>query len=80
MSETETQAAHIVTYPDGRMDVKNTAKYTGLAPKTLAMHRSNGTGPKFVKIGRIFYFKSDVDEWLNTCRRSSTAQAKLKAT
>lgn len=67
----------VVTYPDGRMDVKNASRYTGLAPKTLAMMRCLGTGPKFVKRGRIFYFRSDVDEWLNAQGRlSSTAQAK----
>jgi hypothetical protein len=63
------------------MDVNNTSKYTGLAPKTLAMMRCYGTGPKFVKRGYVFYFKDDVDEWMNAQGRlSSTAQAKRRAT
>jgi hypothetical protein len=63
------------------MDVNNTSKYTGLAPKTLAMMRCYGTGPKFVKRGHVFYFKDDVDEWMNAQGRlSSTAQAKRRAT
>jgi hypothetical protein len=77
MNEAEPTSHHVVTYPDGRMDVENTSKYTGLKPKTLAMMRCNGTGPKFVKRGYVFYFQSDVDEWLNAKGRlSSTAQAK----
>lgn len=72
-----TPAHQIETYPDGRMDVKNTAKYIGLTPKTLAMMRCAGTGPKFVKRGRVFYFQADVDEWMNARGRLlSTAQAK----
>ena len=67
----------IETYPDGRMDAKNAAKYIGLAPKTLAMMRCTGTGPKFIKRGRVFYFRSDIDEWMKAQGRLlSTAQAK----
>ncbi len=66
-------------YPDGRMDAKNTAYYAGFSPKTLAMMRCSGTGPHFIKRGRIFYFKDDVDEWLRSARYISTAQAKHAA-
>ncbi len=38
-------------YPDGRLDTKNTALYLGLEEKTLAMKRSDGTGPSFIKHG-----------------------------
>ena len=62
-------------YPDGRMDTKNAALYLGLEEKTIAMKRSYGTGPKFIKRGRIFYFKEDLDAWLNAKgRRFSTTQ------
>lgn len=65
--------------PDGRLDSKSAAIYMGLAPKTLAMMRCNGTGPKFMKIGRIFYFKSDLDEWISEKGKStSTQQVRLK--
>lgn len=43
--------------PNGRFDSKNAADYVGLSVKTLAMHRTKGTGPAFEKIGRIFYDK-----------------------
>ena len=62
--------------PDGRMDTRNAAAYLGLSEKTLAMARSNGTGPRFIKRGLIFYFKEDLDSWLNAKgRMTSTAQA-----
>jgi len=62
-------------FPDGRMDVPNTADYLGLSQKTLAMKRSDGSGPKYIKRGRIFYFKEDLDEWLMQAgKRSSTAE------
>jgi hypothetical protein len=63
-------------YPDGRLDTKNAALYLGLKEKTLAMMRSVGNGPKFIKRGRIFYFKEDLDTWLNASGKYiSTAQA-----
>lgn len=68
---------HIEMFPDGRMDSKNAALYLGLKEKTLAMMRGNGKGPKFIKRGRIFYFREDLDIWLNAYGRLiSTAQVK----
>ena len=62
-------------FPDGRMDTRNASLYLGLEEKTLAMKRSDGTGPSFIKRGRIFYFKEDLDAWINECQRAkSTAQ------
>jgi len=58
----------IAMYPDGRMRTEDAARYLGLAPKTLAIMRCSGKGPRFVKKGRIFYFKEDIDAWLNTHR------------
>jgi hypothetical protein len=65
----------IVMFPDGRMDTANSAEYVGLSEKTMAMKRSDGTGPDFVKRGRVFYFKEDLDAWLKAGRVSSTARA-----
>ncbi len=50
--------------PDGRMDPKNAALYLGCSIKTLAMMRCTGKGPKFTKKLKIFYSKSDLDDWL----------------
>lgn len=44
--------------------------------KTLAQWRSQGKGPPFLKIGgRILYARADLDAWLASCRRTSTAKA-----
>jgi len=59
------ETVSVKMYPDGRMDSKNAARYVGLEEKTLAMKRSDGTGPHYIKRGRIFYFKDDLDAWLN---------------
>ena len=68
----------IIIFPDGRLDTTNAAAYTGLSIKTMAMMRSNGTGAKFIKRGRIFYFKDDLDEWINAYGKStSTAQNRV---
>lgn len=63
----------VQVFPDGRMDVKNAARYLGLKEKTLAIMRTMGTGPQFIKRGRVFYFKDDLDAWLN-------ADGRLKST
>ncbi len=65
-------------FPDGRLDRPNAAKYTGFAVKTLAMHASGGTGPRFRKVGgRVFYLREDLDTWLNSFAVvQSTAQAR----
>ncbi len=66
-------------YPDGRLDTKHAAEYLGLSVKTLAIKRSNGTGPKFINTGRIFYYADDLNNWLKRCDKvSSTAEARIK--
>jgi hypothetical protein len=65
-------------YPDGRLDSKNASLYLGLSEKTLAMMRCQGNGPAFIKRGRIFYFRDDLDAWLQEGGKStSTAQVRL---
>ena len=64
----------VVVLPDGRMDTKSAANYIGLSDKTLAMKRCNGTGPAFVKRGRVFYYREDLDQWLKAGRVASTTQ------
>jgi hypothetical protein len=58
------QSVDVVILPDGRMDRKNASRYLGLAEKTLAMHASRGTGPNFVKRGRVWYYRDALDDWL----------------
>jgi hypothetical protein len=62
----------ITILPDGRMDRKNAALYCGLSEKTLAMHACRGTGPDFVKRGKVFYFREDVDRWFSEGQPGAT--------
>jgi hypothetical protein len=71
----QVHSVEVVVYPDGRMDAKNAAVYVGLSQKTMAMKRCDGTGPPFLKRGRVFYYRDDLDEWLRSGRVASTAQA-----
>ena len=51
--------------PDGRMTRKDTARYLGLAEKTLAMWAMEGKGPRVVHVGgRCFYYKDDLDAFI----------------
>ncbi len=75
IKSTKVEPIEIMMFPDGRLDTKNAALYLGLKEKTLAMMRGSGTGPKFIKRGRVFYFIEDLDAWLNAeGRLTSTAQ------
>jgi Helix-turn-helix domain len=68
----------VVEFPDGRLDSRNASAYVGLSEKTLAMMRCKGKGPKFIKRGRVFYYREDLDDWLAEAQRvSSTAQARM---
>jgi len=70
------QITSVTMYPDSRLDVKNAARYLGFSDKTLAMMRYRGIGPRYIKRGRIFYYKEDLDRWLNAGGRIiSTTQA-----
>ena len=53
-----TKLKEVSIFPDGRVDVNNAAAYVGLSVKTLAMKRSKGVGPKFIKRGRVFYWST----------------------
>ena len=78
MESTDMEVTVVTILPDGRMTTRNAALYLGLSAKTLAMMRTYGTGPKFVKKGRIFYFREDLDTWVNSSGRG-TSTAQLKA-
>jgi hypothetical protein len=65
---------NIIVLADGRMTAEGAATYLGLSVQTLAKKRCNGKGPKFVKRGRIFYYREDLDEWLRAGRVGSTAE------
>jgi hypothetical protein len=68
----------IAYLPDGRLTARGAAQYIGLSEKTLAQWRCHGTGPRFIKRGRIFYFKADLDDYISVGAATSTAQARSR--
>jgi excisionase family DNA binding protein len=55
---------------------QDAARYLGLAAQTLAKMRVEGTSPPFFKLGRrVLYQREELDAWLATKRRRSTADA-----
>ena len=55
--------------------VKDAAKRLGLSASTLNKWRTQGTGPKFVKMGRaVCYRPADLDAWLSDQLKSSTSE------
>ena len=77
-SKNTLEAVVISIFPDGRLDTKNASLYLGLKEKTLAMMRTVGKGPKYIKRGRIFYFKEDLDSWLNEPGKCVSTTQSLK--
>lgn len=65
-------------YPYVRLDAQAAANYLGLSPRTLANKRSDGSGPPFVRLGRIFYFQTDLDEWLLGLKRTGGDAARKR--
>jgi len=54
--------------------VAEAARHVGLSVSTLNKMRVFGGGPIFLKLGsRVAYAPADLDEWLETKRRSSTS-------
>jgi predicted DNA-binding transcriptional regulator AlpA len=51
-------------------------EWIGIAPATAASWRVYGRGPKHVKVGaRVFYDSRDVEEWIESNKRTSTSAA-----
>jgi excisionase family DNA binding protein len=48
------------------LDTKQAAKYLALSPKTLALWRSQGKGPRYKIAGQrlVRYHISDLDAWV----------------
>lgn len=72
------QTIDVPVLPDGRMNRRNAAKYLGCEPGTLANWAVQGSGPRFIKRGRVWYFKRDLDQWLESGSATSTASARLR--
>jgi len=69
--QTTINAIEVIVLPDGRMDTKNAAIYAGLSEKTMAMMRCDKKGPEYIKMGKVFYFREKVDEWISEFTRKT---------
>ena len=57
------------------LSAKETARLLGLASQTPAKMRLQGSGPRYVKLGRrVFYDPADLSEWLEANKRRSTSE------
>ncbi len=65
------------TSPNARMmRAETVAEFTGLSASYLAKLRVTGFGPPFKKIGRaVIYRQADVEAWLESHNRTSTADS-----
>jgi predicted DNA-binding transcriptional regulator AlpA len=59
-------------FPD-RLTLPEAAEYIGVSEKTLYMWYEADRGPKAAKLaGRIWYLRSDIDEWANAEMAATT--------
>jgi Helix-turn-helix domain len=65
-SESESiEQVRVRILPDGRMARDDAARYLGHKPKTLAMWKLQGRGPRAHKVGgRVFYYRADLDAFI----------------
>lgn len=56
----------ICILPDGRLTLENAAKYIGIKPITLRVLIQKKKSPTYIKPGRIYFYKEDIDDWLKS--------------
>jgi predicted DNA-binding transcriptional regulator AlpA len=63
---------------DPILNPQQTADYIGSSVPTLQRFRTEGTGPRFIKLGkrRVAYRLSDIRSWLDERVAASTADAR----
>lgn len=60
--------------PESLLSEPQTCDLAGLAPRTLQRKRLDGTGPRFVKLGRrVLYRRADVLAWIAANTHASTS-------
>lgn len=66
--------------PESLLSEAQTCELTGLAERTLQRKRLDGTGPRFVKLGRrILYRRADVLAWIAANTHASTSAVTVAA-
>jgi len=54
-------------------DTRAAGDYLSLSPKYLEKLRWQGGGPAYYRLGGVRYLQSDLDEWRESRRRTSTS-------
>jgi excisionase family DNA binding protein len=55
---------------------KEAAQLLHLSERTLERHRVTGTGPRFVRLGRLVRYRlCDLEQWLENSLRTSTSES-----
>ena len=63
-----------VSQTSSLLTTKEAAAYLRLSHRTLERYRVTGEGPRYLKMGRlVFYRREDLDHWLETRSRRSTS-------
>lgn len=71
-----TQRVTILELPDRLWDADETATLLGIATRTLYQLNTNGTGPRYFKVGReCRYDPRDVFSWLESRASRPAAMA-----
>jgi predicted DNA-binding transcriptional regulator AlpA len=66
--------------PETLLSEGQTCDLTDLAPRTLQRKRLDGTGPRFVKLGRrVLYRRADVLAWIAANTHASTSAVTVAA-
>ncbi|MBP1065312.1 choline dehydrogenase-like flavoprotein [Bradyrhizobium japonicum] len=73
MTKSQLPAEPTVKVRRPSLDTEGAAAYTGLRAGYLAKLRTIGGGPTFIKMGAVRYDPDDLDEWLESRKRISTA-------
>ncbi len=75
ISEPALEQVRVRVLPDGRMTREDAASYLGMRPKTLAMWALEGKGPPAHRVmGRVFYYKNDLDDLIRGGPKSPTPE------
>jgi excisionase family DNA binding protein len=65
----------VITQMSRRFRAPAAAEYLGVSTSTLAKWRMRGDPPAYRKLGRVIvYDQTDLDAWLESCRRTSTSE------
>lgn len=65
MMQRRVRERSMIITPDGRLTRSHAASYLGVAVQTLANWRSQGRGPKSIRLGgKVFYRLADLEAFI----------------